>query len=148
MTRRLHQYELPVRFIERFRPVKTQPREKGLPLYLFDAYGLSFYRHMTTAAAIPDAAIWSVIRSQGNAGLQLAHGFTDHALGYVIAQCCPASGDPDTCPLPVRLGYRARVSVQALHRLREDLTRSHQTTAADVLALIDQRIDAYYHPAT
>jgi hypothetical protein len=146
MTRRLHQYELPARFIERFRPVKTQPRDKGLAVYLFDAYGLTFYRHMTTAGAIPDAAIWSVIPPEGRGGLQLAHGQRDTALGYVIAQAVPEGGDPASYPLPVRLGYRAKVAVQALHRLRDELARSQQT-AAEVLALIDRRIDAYHHPA-
>lgn len=145
MTRRLHQHELPARFLERFRPVKTQPREKGLTAYLFDAYGLRFYRHMATAA-VPDAALWSVIRPVGNAGLQLVHGFIDNALGYVVAQAVRAGDDPATYALPVRLSYRAKVAVQALQRLRRDL--DGLPDAAQVVAIIDLRIHAYCHPAT
>lgn len=146
MIRPLHQYELPARFLERFRPVRSQPRDKGLAAYLFDAYGLKFYRHMTTAAVLPEAAVWSVIRPEGKAGLQLVHGLVYDAIGYVIAQRCPAESDPDTYPLPVRLGYRAKVSVQALQRLRHDL--GGLPDAAQVLALIDRRIDAYHYPQT
>jgi hypothetical protein len=148
MTRRLQQYELPDRFLERFQPVKIMPREKGLPIYLFDAYGLSFYRHMTTAAAIPPEAIWSVIHPEGSSGLRLAHGFTDDAIGYVIAQRCPTLGDLDAYPLPVRLGYRAKVSVQTLQRLRHDLAQANGLAAAEVLTLIDLRINAYHHLAS
>ena len=146
MTRRLHQYELPACFIERFRPVKTQPREKGLPVYLFDAYGLTFYCRTATAGAIPPEAVWSVTRPDAGAGLQLVHGLVNDAIGYVVAQACPADGDPDTYPLPVRLGYRAKVSVQALQRLRRDL--DGLPDAAQVVALIDQKIHAYHHTAT
>lgn len=146
MTRPLHQYELPARFLERFRPVKTQPRDKGLAAYLFDAYGLTFYRHMTTAATLPEAAIWSVIHPKGKAGLQLVHGQAGDAFGYVVAQAVPGDDDEQCYPLPRRLGYRAKVAVQALQRLRHDL--DHLPDAAQAVTLIDQRIHAYHHPAS
>jgi hypothetical protein len=147
MTRRLHQYELPARFLERYRPVKAHPHEKGLPTYLFDAYGLSFYQTMTTAAVIPAEAVWSVARQEGRGGLRLAPGYAAAAIGYVLAQRCPADDAPEAYPLPVLLGYRARVSVQALQRLRHDLAQADGLAAAQVLTLIDRRIDAYCHPA-
>jgi len=146
MTRSLHQYELPARFLERYRPVKAHPHEKGLPAWLFDAYGLSFYQTMTTAAAIPAEAVWSVTGQEGRGGLHLAPGVADDAIGYVLAQRCPAEDAPEAYPLPVRLGYRARVSVQALQRLRHDIAQA-DGIAAEVLTLIDRRINAYHHPA-
>jgi hypothetical protein len=145
MTPRLDRHELPARFLERFRPVKADARQKGLAAYLFDAYGLAFYRQMTTAAALPEGAVWSVIREEGGA-LQLVHGEDADALGYAVAQVVPGEDDRHSYPLPRRLGYRAKVAVQALQRLRVDLAHSH--AAADILALIDRRIDAYSHPAT
>jgi hypothetical protein len=141
---RLDRYELPTRFLERFRPVKTQGREKGLPAYLFDAYGLTFYRQGATAGAIPAEAIWSLIRT--DAGLRLVHGMLHDATAYVIAQSCPADGDPAAYALPVRLGYRAKVAVQALQRLRQDI--DDLPDAAQLVALIDRRIDAYHYPAS
>lgn len=144
MTRSLHQYELAARFLERFRPVKAQPREKGLTAFLFDAYGLRFYRQMATATTLPEGAVWSVIRLDGE--LQLTHGLAYDTLGYVIAQAVPSDDDEHCYPLPRRLGYRAKVAVQALQRLRHEL--DSLPNAAQVVALIDQRIHAYHHPAT
>ena len=146
MTLRLHRYELPARFLEQFRPVKAHSREKGLPGFLFDAYGLRFYRHLTTAGEVPAEAVWSVTRKPG--GLTLTHGFIEHAAGYVIAQALPAAGHSDSYLLPVRLGYRAKVAVQALQQLRGDLMRAATLNATDALAVIDRRIDAYHHPKT
>jgi hypothetical protein len=144
MTPRLDRRELPARFLERFRPVKADGRQKGLAAYLFDANGLAFYRQMTTAAALPDGAVWSVVRPPEGA-LQLAHGQDAAALGYVVAQAVPGDGDAITYPLPLRLSYRAKVAVQALRQLRGDLTRSDgQDHAADILAVIDRRIAAYH----
>ena len=144
MTRHIDRYDLPAAFRDRFRPVKSQPKEKGLAAWLFDAYGLDFYRRLTVAGAIPDAAVWSVARPEGRGGLQLVHGQAADALGYVVAQALPQDGDPASYPLPVALGYRARIAVQALQRLREDLA---QAAAAEALAIIDRRIDAYRYPA-
>ena len=143
----LHRYELPRLFIERFRPVKIHPREKGLPQYLFDAYGLRFYRHMPTAGIVPAEAVWSVTLLEGHSGLGIVHGLVEDVAGYVVAQTFPRKDDPHCYPLPIRLGYRARISVQALQRLRDDLAQSPiLPNADDVIALIEQRIDAYRHP--
>ncbi len=140
-------YELPANFIQRFRPVKAHAKEKGLQLYLFDLYGLRFYQRMATAGPLPDDAIWSVINPEG-AELRLSQGFWEEAVGYVVAQRLPAPDDLHSFPLPIRLGYRAKVAVQALQRLREDLTRCDPLPNSDLLlALIDQRIDVYFHPS-
>jgi hypothetical protein len=122
--------------------VKTQPKERGLPAYLFDAYGLRFYRHMTTAGEVPAEAVWSVIRRPD--GLALTLGLTEEAAGYVVAQQMPKPADAMVYPLPVRLGYRAKVAIQALQRLRSEIANA--TTAADAIAVIDRRINALCHP--
>jgi hypothetical protein len=148
MMLRLHRYELPARFLDRFRPVKAHPREKGLAAYVFDAYGLRFYQAMPTAGALPAGAVWSVI-ADGQGVLRLTHGVSDDALGYAVAQRLPGEEDVRSYPLALRLGTRAKVAVQVLQRLRSDLAHSQALADADpILALIDQRIDAYHHPAT
>lgn len=141
----LARFELPVQFVERYRPVKAQPRERGAPLYLFDDCGLRFYRQMTTAGGVPVDAVWSVIPE--GACMQLAHGIVDEALGYVVAQSSPREGDPTSYRLPIRLGYRAKVAVHALQQLRDQFLRSEGLArTADAIAVIDRQIDAYHYP--
>jgi hypothetical protein len=84
---------------------------------VFDAYDLTFCCQTAAAAAIPAEAIRSSIRLE--AGLQLVLGIVYDAIGYVVGQYCPAGSDQTTYRLPVRIGYRARVSVQTEQLQRE-----------------------------
>lgn len=148
MTARLDRYEFPTHFLERFRPVKADAKAKGLAAYVFDTCGLRFYRQMTTGDTMPAGAVWSVISSQDGAGLQLAHGLAYAALGYVVAQVVPGEQDPQCYPLPVRLGYRAKISTQAMKRLLDELaTAERLTVPPEIMAFIEQRIEQCQYPA-
>ena len=61
MTIQLHRFDLPETFIRTFGPVRVAPSGNGLPAYLFDAYGLRFFRQSVTADPVPSNAVWSVI---------------------------------------------------------------------------------------
>jgi hypothetical protein len=143
MTHSLHRYECPACFLERFQPVKAYPGEKGLPAYLFDAYGLAFYQQLSTAA-VPAAAVWSVSH-QGD-DLLLTHGYSVEAMAFIVAQRLPAIGEATAYSLPLRLGYRAKVAVQALQQLKRDLIRSASRDTGEAIALIDRRIERYQYP--
>ncbi|MGA2253506.1 MAG: hypothetical protein ABSG53_02500 [Thermoguttaceae bacterium] len=142
MQRDLRHYELPSRFAQRYRPVRVHAHEKGLAAFALDEYGLRFFRIMATGSPVPAQAIWSIVRDTANeTGMQLAIGRREESLGYVVCEVLYSSADPATYPVPRRLSYRAKVTIATLQALLHDLADDPAHSAADVIGVIERRID-------
>ncbi|HLJ95417.1 MAG TPA: hypothetical protein VKU02_19730 [Gemmataceae bacterium] len=132
-------FELPGIFARRYRPVRVHAHEKGLAAYALDEYGLRFFRVLATGASVPHEAVWSILR-QPNGALQILTGRRDDACGFLVCEV-PHAGDAAAYPVPPRLSYRAKVTIAALQSLLVDLTADPAGSAADVIAVIERRID-------
>jgi hypothetical protein len=140
MRRDFRHFELPGPLARRYRPVRVHPHEKGLVAFLLDEYGLRFFRIMATGSAIPQEAVWSLVRPPVElAALHLVSGRREDALGYVVCEVAHASGHPAAFPVPARLSYRAKVTIAALQALLSDLADDPAGSAtADVIGFIEQ----------
>lgn len=119
MSTPLVQYDLPESYIRKFQPVRVSSRDKGLPAYLFDSYGLQFFRKSATADQVPCDAVWSII-CQGPSMLLRAGEYAE-ALGFIISQRPCGPSDQADVLLLRRLSYRQRLQRSILESLIKDL---------------------------
>jgi hypothetical protein len=138
----LRRYDLPPRFAARYRPVKLHVRERGLEAFVLDEYGLAFYRRMTTADAVPEGAVWSVVTSGATTSLRLIPGRCGDAIGYLVCEVVAEPAVMENYPVPNRLSYRAKVSIATLRRLLADLQACDQLRpSGEMVRFIEDRID-------
>jgi hypothetical protein len=143
MRRDFRYFELPGIFARRYRPVRVHAHEKGLAAYALDEYGLRFFRVMATGASVPHEANWSIVpQSAERPALQIVNGRRDDACGFLVCEV-PHAGDAAAYPVPPRLSHRAKVTIAALQSLLADLTADPAGSAADVIAVIERRIDQF-----
>jgi hypothetical protein len=139
MQRDFRHFELPGKFVGRYRPVRVHAHEKGLAAYALDEYGLRFFRVMATGAYVPPEAIWTINRQPSeHFALQLVNGRPSDACGFVVCEV-PYVGDATAYPVPPRLSYRTKVTIAALQSLLADLAAD--PAGADVIATIERRIE-------
>lgn len=136
----LHHFDLPESFIRRYRPVRVTAREKGVSAYLFDEYGLRFYRQSTTAEPVPADAVWSVIADGPTVWLRAGE-YRD-ALSFLISERRADPTGKAEFPLPRRLTYRQRVQCSILESLIRDLAAAPCHVPTEVMALLRERLTA------
>lgn len=138
----IHRSDLPEPFIRRFRPVLADERERGLPRYLFDRYGLDFFRRMTTGEPVVPQAVWSVMPPAAQkAPLELRAGELPGAVSYVITEIACDGDSPAVWTLPRRLTLRQRIRRRVLHELLEELRGAAFAVPMDVIRLIEARLE-------
>ena len=141
MRRDFRHFELPGAFARRYRPVRVHSHEKGLAAYALDEYGLRFFRIMATGASVPHEAVWSIVRqSAERPPLQIVNGRRHDACGFLVCEV-PHAGDAAAYPVPPRLSSRVKVTIATLQSLLADLTAHRDGSAADVIRVIERRID-------
>ncbi len=144
MTAILAKYVLASRFVERYRPVKSHRHEKALAGHFFDANAARFYIRMATVDPVPPEAVWTVLPPKdASDGFRVVSGRREElALGYVICQAPFATGAALEFPLVRRLTYRARLRINTLQGLLDDLLQAGQPTiTGDIAAFIQRRIE-------
>jgi hypothetical protein len=128
---------LPDDFIRRFRPVAAKPFEKALSRYLFDSYGVRFFRAMTTGDPLSKDMLWSVVEATTVRSLEVVHGEQMGAVGYVIAQVAPSLESPTAWTLPRMLTYRERTRRTLARELLEALLDAPVQIPDEALRLIE-----------
>lgn len=135
--------DLPAPFIRAFRPVIANQKEKGLRRYLFDDYGLEFYRRLVTADKVTPGAIWSVARVPGNNTLRLMAGHGLESVGFVITEVPCGQKARTIWELPRRLTYRQRVHQHAVKSIIDELLRAPIAVPQELLELLHARMEVF-----